>query len=139
MKKILSNKTVQLLIIIIAAVVLSTILTAVKDKEYSNWLPADAVITDWKTSKNVRHIICFRYDVNGTEYAGQDSFSGNFPEESIGDIVTVWYDPDNPSRVMRSDMKPDAGLWAYAPFFFVIPISLFVLGNGYQRKERIQR
>lgn len=135
MKKIFSNKAVQFLIIIIVAVVLSTLLTAIKNNEYSDWIPADAVITDWKTSRNVKHIIYFKYDVNGTEYNGQDSFRGNFPEEDIGDIVTVWYDPDNPLRVMRSDMKPDAGLWTFAPFFFVLPISLFVMTGGYNRKR----
>lgn len=136
MRKALSNKAVQLLIIIIAASVLSTALTFVKNNEYSDWLSTDAVITDWKTLKNVRHISYFKYDVNGTEYIGQASFRGNFPEEELGDTVTVWYDPDDPLRVMRSDIKPDAGLWTYAPFFLALPISLFVLTEGYNRKRR---
>lgn len=129
------KKILQLLIIIVVAVVLSAILTVVKNNEYSDWISTDAIITDWKTSKNVKHIIRFKYDVNGTEYTGQESFGGNFPKKDIGDTVIVWYDSDNPSRAMISDIKPDAGLWTYAPFFFVIPISLFVLTDGYTRKR----
>lgn len=136
MRRALSSKAVQLLIIIIAASVISTVLTTIKNNEYSDWISTDAVITDWKMSKKVKHIIYFKYNVNGTEYTGQDSFSGNFPEEEIGDTVTVWYDPDDPLRVMRSDIKPDAGLWTYAPFFLALPISLFVITEGYNRKRK---
>ncbi len=136
MRKALSSKAVQLLIIIIAASVISTVLTTIKNNEYSDWISTDAVITDWKMSKKVKHIIYFKYNVNGTEHTGQDSFSGNFPEEEIGDTVTVWYDPDDPLRVMRSDIKPDAGLWTYAPFFLALPISLFVITEGYNRKRK---
>lgn len=134
--KILSNKAVRLLIVIAAAVASSVLLTAVKDREYSDWVPTEAVVTDWKTTDNVKRIIYFKYDVNGAEYTGQDVFGGNLPQESIGDIVTVWYDPEEPSRVMRSDVRPDAGLWTYAPFFLAVPFSLFVLTDGNKRKGK---
>lgn len=134
--KLLSNKAVRLLIVIAAAAASSVLLTAVKDREYRNWVPAEAVMTDWKTTYNVKHIIYFKYDVNGTEYTGQDAFGGNLPQESIGDIVTVWYDPEEPSRVMRSDVRPDADLWSYAPFFLAVPFSLFALTDGDKRKEQ---
>ncbi len=109
--------------------------TVTMDLAYSDWIPTAAVITDWKSTQNVKHILYFQYTVNGTTYTGQDVFPGNFPNESIGDIVTVWYDPDDPVRVLRSDTKPDAGLWTYAPFFLAVPISLFVLTDGVRRKR----
>ena len=102
MKKILSNKIVQLLIIVAIASVLSVVLNIVKTNEYN----------------------------------GQDVFKGNYPENDIGDTVTVWYDPYDASRVMRSDKKPDAGLWTYVPFIFAIPISIFVLSGGYKPRTR---
>lgn len=136
MRKILSYKAVQLVVVLIIKVILSVILTAVKDKEYSNWVSTEAVITDWKTGWHVSHIIYFEYEVGGTKYRGQDSFKGNFPNEDVGDVVTVWYDPDDASRVMRSDIKPDAGLWTYAPFFLAFPISIFVLSGGFKARAR---
>ena len=84
MRKILSYKAVQLVVVLIITVILSVILTAVKDKEYSNWVSTEAVITDWKTGRQVSHIIYFEYEVGGTKYRGQDSFKGNFPNEDVG-------------------------------------------------------
>ena len=127
MKKIFQKKTVQLLVLAVAAVILSVFLNIVMTKKYSDWVPADAVITGWKSAKGVRHILYFEYNVDGTFYNGQDSFRGNFPKEKVGDTVTVWYDPDNVTRVMIEDTKPDAGLWTYAPFFFAVPTAVFII------------
>ena len=138
----------------------------VKNKEYSDWVSANAVITDWKSGNGVKHIIYFKYNVDGDEYNGYDSFNGNFPKDKVGDTVsvvwqdtnlprfrsppfrlrlcvyyakfcfvgvtgsspvTLWYDPDDATRVMRSDTKPDAGLWTYVPFIFAIPLSFFII------------
>ena len=141
MKKILSYKIVQFLIIVAIASVLSAVLNNVKTNEYKDWVSTDAVITNWKTAnrKRAKHILYFKYDVDGNEYHGQEVFSGNFPENDIGDTVTVWYDPDAVSRAMISDIKPDAGLWPYVPFIFAIPISLFVLSGGYKPRTRSLR
>lgn len=137
MKKILSNKIAQLLIIVVIASVLSVVLNIVKTNEYKDWVSSDAVITNWETTKkDVKHIIYFKYYVDGNEYNGQDVFKGNYPENGVGDTVTVWYDPDNVSQVMRSDKKPNAGLWTYVPFIFAIPISIFVLSGGYRPRTR---
>ena len=133
MGKVFSNKIVQLVILIVIATALSIFLSIVKTKEYSDWISTDAVITDWRSAKGVRHILYFRYYVDDVEYYGQDSFRGNFPQNEIGDTVTVWYDPDNASRVTISDTKPDAGLWIYAPFIFAVPISLYIIGGGNKR------
>ena len=78
----------------------------------------------------------YGYEAHGREYTGQDSFRGNFPKADIGDIITVWYDPDDASRVMISDLKPDAGIWTYAPFFFAVPIALFVASGGFKARAR---
>ena len=139
MKKILSYKIVQFLIIVAIASVLSAVLNNVKTNEYKDWVSTDAVITNWKKTKGVKHILYFKYDVDGNEYHGQEAFNGNFPENDIGDTVTVWYDPDAVSRAMISDIKPDAGLWPYVPFIFAIPISLFVLSGGYKPRTRSLR
>lgn len=139
MKKILSYKMVQLALLTLTAVVLSVFLSIVKTKEYSTWVSADAVVTGWKTARRVSHILYFRYTVDGVEYNGYDSFKGNFPKEKTGDIVTVWYDPDDATRVMRSDTKPDAGLWTYAPFILALPISLYIASGGNKRRSRALR
>ena len=62
MKKILSNKIAQLLIIVVIASVLSVVLNIVKTNEYKDWVSTDAVITNWETTKqDVKHIIYFKY------------------------------------------------------------------------------
>lgn len=136
MKKLFSTVPMQLAVLLLATILLSVLFTLVMTKAYSDWLPADAEITNWQTGRGVSHILYFRYTVRGREYHGQDSFSKNFPQCKIGDIVTAWYDPDDPSRVMLSQTKPDAGLWTYAPFFFAIPAAFFILGGGTKRKNR---
>lgn len=127
MKKIFQKKTVQLLVLAIVAVLLSVLLNIVMDKAYSDWVPADAVITGWRSATGIRHILYFEYSADGALHSGQDSFRGNFPKVNTGDIVTVWYDPDNVTRVMIEDTKPDAGLWTYAPFFFAVPTAVFII------------
>ena len=127
MKKIFSSKVIQLALLTAVAVTLSLFLRTVKNREYSDWVSANAVITDWKSGNGVKHIIYFKYNVDGDEYNGYDSFNGNFPKDKVGDTVTVWYDPDDATRVMRSDTKPDAGLWTYVPFIFAIPLSFFII------------
>ncbi len=135
MKRIFSMRIVQLLILVLIAAVLSVILTVIKTNEYSDWVRTDAVITDWKTAKDVNHILYFRYVVNGMEHNGRDIFSGNLPKSDIGNTVTVWYDPDDVSRVMISDTKPDAGLWTYSPFILAFPISLYIMSGGSRRRS----
>ena len=66
MKKIFSGKAVQLIIITVVTFALSAILTAVKTKEYSDWVKTKAVITGWKPAKGISHIIYFTYYVDGT-------------------------------------------------------------------------
>lgn len=136
MKKIFSDKTVQLLVLLVVAAAISVFLYVAKTKEYSNWIPVNAVITDWKTGRDVSHILYFKYSLGETEYNGQDSFSGNFPKNKVGDTVTAWYDPDNVSRAMISAAKPDAGLWTYVPFFFALPLSLYIIFGGNKRKSK---
>ena len=53
MKKILSNKIAQLLIIVVIASVLSVVLNIVKTNEYKDWVSTDAVITNWETTKKM--------------------------------------------------------------------------------------
>lgn len=139
MKKNFSKKTVRLLVLLAVAAALSVLLNIVKTKEYSNWVSTTAVITNWQTSlsKNVGHTLYFKYKVGETEYSGQDSFSGNFPQEQIGDTVTVWYDPEEVTRVTRSDLKPDAGIWPFAPFFFAVPLSLYIVFGGNRRNPKM--
>ena len=127
MKKIFQKKTVQLLVLAVVAVLLSVLLNIVMDKAYSDWVPADAVITGWRSATGIRHILYFEYSADGALHSGQNSFRGNFPKVNTGDTVTVWYDPDNVTRVMIEDTKPDAGLWTYTPFFFAIPTAVFII------------
>lgn len=110
MKKIFQKKTVQLLVLAVVAVLLSVLLNIVMVKAYSDWVPADAVITGWRSAMGIRHILYFEYSADGALHSGQNSFRGNFPKVNTGDTVTVWYDPDNVTRVMIEDTKPDAGL-----------------------------
>lgn len=136
MKKNFSLKPVQLLLLFAFASVLSVLLNFVKTKEYSRWISTYAIITDWKTGYNVNHILYFKYSVDGKEYNGYDSFKGNFPQSEIGDTVTVWYDPDNVTRVMISDTRPDAVLWSCSPFILSIPIALYIISDGSKRNSK---
>ena len=138
MKKFFSKKAVKLIILIIVAAALSISLKIIKTQEYSDWLPTYAVITDWKKSmsKNPGYNLYFEYNVNGTQYSGRDSFSGSAPHDKVGDTVTVWYDPDDITRVIRSDTKPDAGLWTYAPFILAAPICIYIISGGNKRNSK---
>ena len=136
MKRILSNKAVQLFLLLLVAAALSIFFNIVMTKEYSNFVCTDAVITDWRMSKDVHHILYFKYSVDGVEYNGQDSFSGNYPENEIGDTVTVWYDPDNAASAMISGKKPDAGLWPYAPFILAFPVAVYIMTGAEKRKSK---
>lgn len=136
MKKTFSLKPVQLLLLFAFASVLSVLLNFIKTKEYNRWISTYAIITDWKTGYNVNHILYFKYSVDGKEYNGYDSFKGNFPQSKIGDTVTVWYDPDNVTRVMISDTRPDAVLWSCSPFILSIPIALYIVSDGSKRNSK---
>ncbi len=135
-KKIFSLKPVRLLLLFAFASVISLSLNFVKTKEYSRWISAYAIITDWKTGYNVNHILYFKYSVDGKDYNGHDSFKGNFPQNEIGDTVTVWYDPDDVTRVMISDTRPDAVLWSCSPFILSVPIALYIISDGSKRNSK---
>ena len=136
MKKIFSLKPVQVLLLFAFASVLSVLLNFAKTKEYSRWISTYAIITDWKTGYNINHILYFKYSVDGKEYNGYDSFKGNFPQSEIGDTVTVWYDPDDVTRVMISDTRPDAVLWSCSPFILSVPIALYIMSDGSKRNSK---
>lgn len=136
MKKIFSLKPVQVLLLFAFASVLSVLLNFVKTKEYSRWISTYAIITDWKTGYNINHILYFKYSVDGKEYNGYDSFKGNFPQSEIGDTVIVWYDPDDVTRVMISDTRPDAVLWSCSPFILSVPIALYIMSDGSKRNSK---
>ena len=113
MKKIFQKKTVQLLVLAVVAVLLSVLLNIVMVKAYSDWVPADAVITGWRSARGIRHILYFEYSADGTLHSGQNSFRGNFPKVNTGDTVTVWYDPDNVTMDLYPFLlcDPDSGFY----------------------------
>ena len=136
MKKFFSLKPVQLLLLFAFASVISVSLNFVKTKEYSRWISTYAIITDWKTGYNVNHILYFKYSVDGKDYNGHDSFRGNFPQIEYCVTVTAWYDPDDVTRVMISDTRPDAVLWSCSPFILSVPIALYIISDGSKRNSK---
>lgn len=130
MKKLFSNKLFGLLILLLVTSAISAVLYVAESKDSARFVCTEAVITDWKTARKVSHVLYFDYQVDEVVYHGQDSFHGNFPTQKVGDIVKVWYDPDQVSRVMISETKPDAGLWPYAPFFLAFPLALYILSGA---------
>ena len=145
MKKLLSNKVVQLALVVAAAALLSGVLYLVTTEEYKDWQPVQGTVTDLtqyyrggRLGRGRLYRIDYTYIVNGTEYRGTDSFSGSIPDSlTIGTQAQVWYDPHHPARSLFA--RPLPSLAVYVPFIFAVPVSLFVVSGGFNRKKRSLR
>lgn len=142
------NKIFSVLGIFAIAAILSVSLYFIKTAEYRNWVSTEGTLINMEETyaRGGRHhvggtrsyTLYYTYAVDGKSYGGSDSFSGSIPKEHfIGEEVEVWYNPADRSRSMYT--KPGPGLWPYVPFIFSVPILLFVLGDGSNRKERSLR
>lgn len=143
-----TNKIFSILGLIAVAAILSISLYFIKTAEYGNWVPTEGILINMQQTYNrggkhhvgggSGYILYYTYVVDGKNYQGMDSFSGNLPREHfVGEEIEVWYNPADCSQSMYS--KPGPGLWPYVPFIFAFLISLFVLGGGFNRKEHTLR
>lgn len=139
-----TNRFFPLLGLIAVAAILSISLYFIKAKEYKNWVSTAGILIDMQqTYRHGRaggrgYILYYTYVVDGKNYQGRDSFSGNLPKEHfVGEEIEVWYNPADCSRSMYR--KPGPSLWPYVPFIFAVPISLFILGGGFDRKRHTLR
>lgn len=139
------NKILLLLGLLAMAGIISISLYFIKTEEYKDWVSTEGILTNMKqhystggrfhVGGGAKYSLYYTYTVDGKNYDGVDTFSGNIPEELfIGEQVEVWYDTAHHSRSMYS--KPGPGLWPYVPFIFAVPVSLLILCGGFNRKER---
>jgi len=136
-----NKKTSALLIpllIIIAAAICSVIISTTKNNDYSKWLEAQATVIRWEELKHHNTRVYFNYTVDGQAYSGSELFHDS-PENPYpaGSQKTVWYDPDDPTRV--SFHKPNASLDSLAPFFIAVPLALaYFFSARVNRSEYVQ-
>lgn len=142
------NKIFSVLGVLAIAAILSVSLYFIKTEEYKNWLPTEGTLVNMEEKYSTggrRHVgggrsyyLYYTYTVDGKSYEGYDSFSGSIPKNHfIGEKVEVWYNPADCSQSFFD--KPGPGLWPYVPFTFSVPILLFVLGGGLNRKSHSLR
>lgn len=136
-KKSPSSKTAaKLLVLVIAAALISAILHVSLNAKYNDWVSATAEITDLKKTpgsrrRRSRWKVTFAYSANDKYMTGTDSFNGSIPDDIfIGGEHTVWYDPASPADVRFSTLRPTGNLESFIPFFFAIPIALYIVGGG---------
>lgn len=104
-----------------------------KTEQYQSWLPADGVITNIEQYSGSRrsngsHRIYFAFTVDGIPYYGATLYSGQTTEYTIGEQVTVWYNPEDPSQLSNSSFhKPNAKMEFLVVFILAAPLIAVVL------------
>lgn len=143
MKTSASKTALKLLVLIIAAALISVALHLSLNAKFGDWVSVTAEITDLERTRGGRHTrsgwrVTFMYSANDEYHVGADSFNGSIPDDIfIGGEHTVWYDPSSPADVRFSTLRPTGSLESFVPFFFAIPIALFIVGGGTKgRKNR---
>lgn len=139
----MKKTALKLLVLVIAAALISVTLHLSLNAKYSDWVSARAEITDLEITRRDRHTrsgwkVTFMYSANDEYRIGVDRFNGSIPDDVfIGGEHTVWYDPSSPADVRFSTLRPSGSLGSFIPFFFAIPIALFIVGGGIKgRKSR---
>lgn len=121
----MKSKLIKVTSIFLVASLLSVALYFIKTEQYKDWQSTDCVLINTQQfyHKDRSYRLYYRYTVDGITYEGNELFSGNVPDSHyIGEPVTVWYNPENPSSSFYA--KPGPGLWPYAPFILSVPIAL---------------
>ena len=126
---------IPIIIMIIAAIVSAVIHTA-KTQQYSTWQPTEGIFLEAKKLRmGHNYKYTFSYTVGGQSYTGSNTYGRSSKETrpNTGDVITVWYDPQNPSS--SSYHKPNADLDSAVPFFFAIPLSIAILIGTHNRRK----
>ncbi len=129
------------IIAILIAFISSGLIYLARTEQYKNWVSAPGVVLEIEIVYGGRrsrtsHRIYYAYSIDGTDYTGNNLYSGRSSDFSEGDSTEIWYNPDNPSE--SSFHKPGPGLDPYGPFFLAVPVIIsFLLSN--RRKKTTLR
>ena len=96
-----TKKIFSILGLIAVAAILSISLYFIKTAEYWNWVPTEGILINMQQTYNRGgshhvgggngYILYYTYVVDGKNYQGMDSFSGNLPKEHfVGEEIEVW-------------------------------------------------
>lgn len=128
---------IGVLILIIAGFVLAN-----SQKFYSNAQTTEAIITDIVSTRDIdngrNYDVYINYEIDGTKY---DDVRLNYYNSSmdIGDTITVYYDPSNPSKV-RMKMGSILVLFALVPIGVIFTfVGLLLFSIVYRKKKRVVR
>ncbi len=121
----LPKKFLVPLCILLLAAIIGGIWYFAGTEKYEDWQPTEAVVTDIepysKRKGGSSHRYFYEYSVDGVTYSGSELFTTKEIFYNIGDIIQVWYDPDEASR---SAMTTNVDLNFIGPFFLAIPLML---------------
>lgn len=126
------------LLLLIAAAICSVIISTTKSNDYKGWQEAQATVLRWEELKKHNTRVHFTYTVDGQLYSGSELFHDS-PDNPFptGSQKTVWYDPDDPTRV--SFYEPDATLDTIAPFFIAVPLAIACFFNARVNRDEYVR
>lgn len=125
-------------LILIAALICSVVINTTRNNDYDDWQTAQGTVICWEELRKHNTRVHFTYTVDGQLYNGSELFHDSpgdpFP---AGSQKTVWYDPDDPTRV--SFHEPDAALDTLAPFFIAVPLALACFFNARVNRDEYTR
>lgn len=100
----------KIVFLIVVAVVLALIVTRFQGNQYKAFIAGAKQVQATVTLRTERdsgqknhrkeHVVGYRFSVDGKNYNGEDNveFADLWPEVKEGDLISVYYDPANPSR-----------------------------------------
>lgn len=138
----MGKRVIRAACVLIIAFVITIVLYIQQTNQYKDWISTQGVLYNHEevSSRHSRfgssssYRLYYTYEVNGIEYAGVDSYSGELPDHyHIGDTVKVMYDANEPSSSLHE--KPKINLITRVPMMWAIPIALMMLLPLKKRKE----
>lgn len=126
-----SKKLVSVIAVIVIAAVISGIIYIADTNKFSDWETAPGIITEIEIMRKLKDKIHYTYTVDGNMYSGSElvNRASVSSGRKVGDEVSIWFDPNNPSSSFY--LQPNPTFQALAPFFLAVPICIIVV-----RKEQ---
>lgn len=138
----MGKRIIRSISVLIIAFVITVALHIQQENKYKDWVSTQGVLYNFEEVKSrssrfgssTFYRLYYTYEVNGTEYSGVDSHSGELPDHYyIGENVSVMYDKSEPSASLHE--KPKTNLITRIPIMWSIPIALMMLLPMKKRKK----